>query len=1507
MDMLSHLPTVGEIKEVLKVLESGEVGLDDRYNAAIERIRGQNTNARDRAVKILSWVSHAERSLTVKELLYALAVKEGAADFDEDYLLAEEHLLPVCAGLIRIDQEGGTVRWIHETARVYFEKNRGTLFPDAQRHISSVCITYLSFSSFESGPCKTPEEFQERLNDAPLFRYAATSWALHLSSDMVASQLLSTFLNKSSAVTASGQCLFAEKPNEYAGYALQNSFGTTAVHLAAYFGLFEVVEERLLRCHDDADKKDSAGRTPLFHAARNGYSAIVELLLANGADPDMDAKRSDSDAWRTPLSFAAENGHEEVVRLLLERGADPGSTGRRYTYYQTPLMLASEKGHLGIVQKLLQKGAKVEARPTENMTALSYAAQTGHVDITRALLDKGASVDANWVKNDHRFRTPLSYAAEGGHTSVVQLLLERGARAGTYDIFDRTPLSYAGQNGTPEVIDLLLDVGGAKVNAYEYNGEAPISHAAARGDFRLVKLLLDRGADPNRFCIYDENDMGSPLLDAVRGGHTAVVKLLIDTGEVWTDPTEQWEGTSALCCAADRGYKEIVMLILQSANVHLNHRTHRGRTPLSFAAGSGHHSIVEILLGTEGIEVDSRDWKDRTPLSHAAYGGHDSIVRLLLGRADVDAENRDFRGQTPLYSAFKAKHTNVVRVLLTESGGRANPESTDKDGLTLFAQAARDGNLPAAKFLLSLEVVNPDSKDNEGRTPFLHAAANGHMDLVKLLLLEVEPRIDVNVVDRNGASAVLYAAKQAPDYLTKIEGHDEALRVLLETCDASLFDLPDAKGRTPLSYAAESGRILAATTLLAAQPVDPIRQDLEGRGPLSYAAENGTVEVVRAILSQKSVDINSKDNDGRTALWWFVHGESTKESQRYSIPMPSDASHTSKTQHESTSRYPAMELLLQHPDIDVNAATLSTAQTTLMLAVEKGLDKLLKVFLRDKRVDPNARTTDGRTALHMAVDVHSWHCVVSLLQDIRVRLDSCSSSQQGWTPLWWAARIGDAEVTRLCLEKPDVDPNLRDENGRTPLSLAAQAYHKEFAYEDEKDKSGVVALLLGHPKLQPNIKDKEGKTPLWWATQGYGKFQKEVVELLAANERVDPCAMPGWNPLGWAARRGVEKVVRAVLNRPDVDPDLRDEDGRTPLSRAAESGWEAGVVEALLNTGRVDPDSRDDEGFSPLFRAIGELTAGFSSKGNGLARIIKLLLSRQAVSLKFKGEAAWKPKDRYLSTHNPILVWAVQNGDADIVRLMLQKKEADPNEEDEDGRSPLWHAAQEKKEEVVKVLLETEGFEIDKKDREAGRTPFSCAVGNLAIMRMLFETRRVDVNARDNNGMTALSHAVQFSYSAEEGQVDIVEFLLGMAGAEPDVKDGSGRTPLSHAAKNRHQGVIDKLLKTEGVDPNSRDNEGMTPLAHAAAGGSTYGVESLLADERVDFRLVDNKGLSVLDHAKKNYGRSWNVKIREKMGLEGSTCSSSSSSGGGYNSADEAELDESAEDSSDKSDEEEEV
>ncbi len=73
---------------------------------------------------------------------------------------------------------------------------------------------------------------------------------------------------------------------------------------------------------------------------------------------------------------------------------------------------------------------------------------------------------------------------------------------------------------------------------------------------------------------------------------------------------------------------------------------------------------------------------------------------------------------------------------------------------------------------------------------------------------------------------------------------------------------------------------------------------------------------------------------------------------------------------------------------------------------------------------------------------------------------------------------------------------------------------------------------------------------------------------------------------------------------------------------------------------------------------------------------------------------------------------------------------------------------------------------------------------------------------------------------------DSLDDLLSM-GANPNVKDGRGRTPLHHAAFHGYAENVEALLAA-GADPNVRDNDGWTPLNAANSGRSDRRVATML-------------------------------------------------------------------------------
>jgi len=227
---------------------------------------------------------------------------------------------------------------------------------------------------------------------------------------------------------------------------------------------------RLLELGFPVDAVDGQGCTGLLRAAGGGHVAVVDLLLARGADPQHAAH-----SGATPLSAAVSMRQTAVVIALLDAGADlehrlPGGV--------TVLMLASALGLPDIAARLLTAGADIDAGDGQGLAPLHCAALYGFTgrDRTRlltlfdTLLLAGAEPDM---------------PAAGG---VTPLLLLLGARA--------EPGSACDENVVLAGLERLLEEG-VSLDVQDPRGFGPLHLAALHGLRGVVQRLLRAGADPD--------------------------------------------------------------------------------------------------------------------------------------------------------------------------------------------------------------------------------------------------------------------------------------------------------------------------------------------------------------------------------------------------------------------------------------------------------------------------------------------------------------------------------------------------------------------------------------------------------------------------------------------------------------------------------------------------------------------------------------------------------------------------------------------------------------------------------------------------------------------------------------------------------------------------------------------------------------------------------------------------------------------------------------------------
>ncbi|OGE49580.1 hypothetical protein PENARI_c020G07591 [Penicillium arizonense] len=445
LDSLIGMKSPKAIEIALKKLPKGSNAYDNAYDEAMERIKGQAPACQKTAEWTLKWITFARRQLSVPELQHALAVEVGETEFDACNISRKAYILSICAGLVTVDEESNIIRLVHYTTQEYFERTRHDLFENAEADLSKVCVSYLSFRAFDSGPCQTRNEFLERLELNKFYDYSANYWGHHAREASSLCPEVTDLLDCEPKVDASSQALLNYDFHDDPQFVKDPRM--TGLHLASFFGIGEAIKT-MLQQRVEINAEDQEGRTPLSWAAENGRELVVKLLLDRGAR----LETKDNVFCQTPLSLAAQNGHNLVVKLLLDKGA---CLETKDNFGQTPLSLAAGNGHDLVVKLLLDKGACLETKDNCGQTPLSLAAGNGHDLVVKLLLDKGACLETK----DNCGQTPLLWAARNGHKLVVKLLLDKGADPDVKDDKGQTPLSLAARYGGESVVELLLDKG----------------------------------------------------------------------------------------------------------------------------------------------------------------------------------------------------------------------------------------------------------------------------------------------------------------------------------------------------------------------------------------------------------------------------------------------------------------------------------------------------------------------------------------------------------------------------------------------------------------------------------------------------------------------------------------------------------------------------------------------------------------------------------------------------------------------------------------------------------------------------------------------------------------------------------------------------------------------------------------------------------------------------------------------------------------------------------------
>ncbi|KAL9612899.1 MAG: hypothetical protein Q9167_002532 [Letrouitia subvulpina] len=546
-------PTIGEMEEALQLMPCG---LDDAFEETMRRIQNQPDGRKRLGMNTLMWISHARGPLLVKELSEALAIRTGTASLNPRYQPLQKLMVECSHGLVIVDEESSVIRLVHYSVQEYFHKHRRKFFPTGEKTVAELCITYLLFDSFSQGCCDDEAAIVNQLTKYPFLSYAARQWGNHTSEARCESidQIALSFLNSMSNKACAWQIWQYTEGRRKDYWEPEEARSCNELHLAALFGLEQLVKQLIESRKVEIDSPTNMGTTALINAASRGSVGLTRMLLSMGANPSKE------------------------------------------NWYGAALQCAAEAGQVATILEILKTGQSINSRDSRGRTALHCATLSGRKNAIHILLEKGVDVNAKSIYDFTALRNAVVWEQP---PDIVRLLLEHGADPEIRSRQKVTAFHDAVGMGNKDALMLLLEFN-ADVNARLEHGETALLLASYKGCMAMVMTLLDHGAEVNsRTC-----EGLTPLYVATKRNHPSIVQLLLNRG---ADVNIEYEdGLTPLYFAMKWKYREIIMLLLDAGADPNGPGVDEGMTT-EFAPETGDENIRELFCHTP---TSTMHWRD---------------------------------------------------------------------------------------------------------------------------------------------------------------------------------------------------------------------------------------------------------------------------------------------------------------------------------------------------------------------------------------------------------------------------------------------------------------------------------------------------------------------------------------------------------------------------------------------------------------------------------------------------------------------------------------------------------------------------------------------------------------------------------------------------------------------------------------------------------------------------------------------------------------------------------
>jgi ankyrin repeat protein len=473
---------------------------------------------------------------------------------------------------------------------------------------------------------------------------------------------------------------------------------------------------------------------------------------------------------------------------------------------------------------------------------------------------------------------------------------------------------------------------------------------------------------------------------------------------------------------------------------------------------------------------------------------------------------------------------------------------------------------------------------------------------------------------------------------------------------------------------------------------------------LLVAAKEQDWQKVTALLNSGNEDVNATQEDGATALAWAVHWDhrDTVERLLEAGADPGIGNDYGITPLFLAAKNRSISMVKTLLEVEGGAdpnTTLWSGETLLMTAARSGFIEVVEVLLehgadlnvREPRRDQSAlmwaiafgHPDTARLLIEHGAEVNAKTKMLDedftpmVLEGYTMNVDV--TPRGGYTPMTFAARVGDRETAKLLLERGADVNGVYNDHG-PPLVIAAAAGYEE------------LALFLLEHGADPNLTDVNGMTALHYAMRDGLKPLHNIKITGKTVEQDKDSLLPGGNMYklaeallekGGNPNAGMKYPPPNLRVRPSRIPRFH-MGGATPLLLAS-SAQDIKGMKMLLEAG-ADPL----KGTKVNQEILNEESQVHSSENQMLANATPLMA---ALGMGRRN------KQIFSQTQQKTVIAAAK---------MLINKGADINEATASGWTPLHAAAFIGANTLVEFLVQ-EGAKINVKNG-CNQTPLSLAL-----------------------------------------------------------------------------------------------------------------------------------------------------------------------------------------------------